>query len=191
MFHQLNSLWYPHLYARLPVLTFVWYILGMLVMLFLQCMVALFSPVHRGGEGIKWWLVSYTVAVFSFVTVYIATNLHIQSVSFVDNRETGAVYRGPMQYQAAVRSTALGLILDLMFNLNNWLADGLLVSPLPDAAPTRPGVNSCLTPIQHLDLSLLHYLLHEPLDYRHSLPLVPRVFGYAFDSPQVCSDVPG
>ena len=160
-------------------------------MLFLQCMVALFSPVHRGGEGIKWWLVSYTVAVFSFVTVYIATNLHIQSVSFVDNRETGAVYRGPMQYQAAVRSTALGLILDLMFNLNNWLADGLLVSPLPDAAPTRPGVNSCLTPIQHLDLSLLHYLLHEPLDYRHSLPLVPRVFGYAFDSPQVCSDVPG
>jgi len=131
------------------------FILGVIIMLFFQCIAALLNPVHRRGEGIKWWLVSHTVAMFSFVTVYTAVNLHIQSESFIDNRED---YRsvdprvednppadpvfgsGPLLYQYIIRNTALGLIPNTMFNLNNWLADGLLASSLFDPAPTCPGI---------------------------------------------------
>ena len=135
----------PH--ARLFALTsIVRRVLGLLTMLFFQCMVALRNPVHRREEGTNWWLVSYTVAMFSFVTVYTAMNLHIQSNSFIDNRQDipagswPASISGPLHYQESIRITALSLIPNVMFSLNNWLADGLLVSSLFDATPTRPGV---------------------------------------------------
>jgi len=121
-------------------------ILGVLVMLFFQCMAALLNPVHRRGEGVKWWFVSYTVAMFSFVTVYTTVNLHIQSEAFIDNRKDYIhegytfVGSGPLQYQYDIRRTALGFIKNTMFNLNNWLADGLLVSSLFGATPTCPGI---------------------------------------------------
>jgi len=116
-------------------------------MLLFQCVAALLNPVHRRGEGIKWWLISHTVAMFSFVTVYTAVNLHIQSEAFIDNRkdykyasDPTVVGSGPLRYQYNIRNTALGLIPNTMFNLNNWLADGLLVSSLFGAAPTCPGI---------------------------------------------------
>jgi len=102
-------------------------------------MVALLNPAHRREEGIKWWLVLYTMAMFSFVTVYNAMNLHILSNSLIDNRGL-AYYDGPLVYQEEIRTTVLGIIPSVMFNLNNWLADGLLVSSLFDAMLTRPGV---------------------------------------------------
>ena len=108
-------------------------------MLFFQCMAALLNPVHRRGEGTKWWLVSHTVAIFSFVTVYTAINLHIRSKSLIDNRELVGS-SGPLDSQHGIRSTALGLVPDIMFNLNNWLADGLLVRSLFDATLTHPNV---------------------------------------------------
>jgi len=120
------------------------FILGVLAVLFFQCMAALLNPTHRREEGIKRWLVFYTVAMFLFVTVYTAANLHIQSISFIDNRQDVPAYSphssGPLNYQYDVRGTSLGLIPNVMFNLNNWLADGLLVSSLSDAALTHPGV---------------------------------------------------
>ena len=110
-------------------------------MLFFQCMVALLNPVYRRGEGVKWWLVFYTVAMFSFVTVYTAMNLHIQSNSFINNRGRYSSYTSdPLFYQYFTHRTALGLTPNVMFNLNNWLADGLLVSSSFDAPPTCPGV---------------------------------------------------
>jgi len=120
-------------------------ILGVVILLFFQCMAALLNPVHRRGEGIKWRLVSHTVAMFSFVTVYTAMNLHIQSMSFIDKREgletmPSTLGSGPLLYQSNIHGAALGIIPYVMFNLNNWLADGLLVSSLFDAAPTRPGI---------------------------------------------------
>ena len=102
-------------------------------------MVALLNPVHRRGEGIKWWLVFHTVAMFSFVTVYTLVNLYIQSNSFIDNRGSAGYY-GPLEYQLKLREMPLGLIPNIMFNSNNWLADCLLVSPLFDAVSTRPDV---------------------------------------------------
>jgi len=108
------------------------FILGLTILLFFQCMAALLNPVYRRGEGIKWWLVFHTVAMFSFVTVYTATTLHIQSNSFIDHREGHPtdvkLTSGPLNYQQAIRKRALGLVPNVMFSLNNWLADGLLVS---------------------------------------------------------------
>ena len=115
-------------------------------MLFFRCMAELRNPVYRREEGIKWGFIFYTLAMFSFVTVYTAMNLHIQSKSFIDNREGGGHLTstvsnsGPLYYQYNIRGTTLGLIPNVMFTLNNWLADGLLVSSSFDATSTRPGV---------------------------------------------------
>jgi len=109
-------------------------------------MVALLNPPHGREEGIKWWLVLYIMAMFSFVTVYAATNLYIQSNSFIDNRQgfPEELISGPLDYQFSIMTMDLGLIPNVMFNLNNWLADGLLVSSLFDATPTHPGVQRLL-----------------------------------------------
>ena len=119
-------------------------------MLFFQCITALLNHAHRREEGIKWWPVFYTVAMFSFVTVYIGMNLGIQSNSFIDNREGNSTRSGspnsanstsgPLDYQSNIRQTTHGIIPNVMFTLNNWLADGLLVSSSFAARPTRPGV---------------------------------------------------
>jgi len=104
-------------------------------------MAALFNSAHRRAEGIKWWPVFYTMAMFSFVTVYTAASLHILSMSFIDNREDNTnVSSGPLNYQFNIRHTPLSILPNVMFNLNNWLADGFLVSSLFDAALTLPGV---------------------------------------------------
>jgi len=110
-------------------------ILGVLIVLFFKCMTALFSPVYRRSEGIKWGLASYTVIMFSLVTVYMATRLHVISVSYIDNRNYPD---GPYSYLVDMSSGAVGLAYRITFRLNNWLADGLLVSPLLDPI-ARPG----------------------------------------------------
>ena len=93
-------------------------------MVFFRCMAAFFRSAYRREEGIKWGLVSYTVAMFSFVTVYTAINLRIQSNSFTNG---GDFCDEAIVYQYMSRPTAFGLIPNVMFSLNNWLADGLLV----------------------------------------------------------------
>ena len=95
-------------------------------------MTALFSPAHRRGMGIKWGLASYTAVMFSLVTVLTGMQLNLQSISYIDNREfpgiKGRVPPGPLGYQSLIYTGPLGIVPNAMFNLNNWLADGLLVS---------------------------------------------------------------
>ena len=95
-------------------------------------MVSLSNPINRMRGGIKWGLVAYTLAMFSFVTVFTATNLDIQSISYIDNRQFPGVGSmlppGPLGYQFLIYSKAISISRSLMFLLNNWLADGLLVS---------------------------------------------------------------
>ena len=114
------------------------------MVLFFQCMGALFNPIHRRRNGIKWGLVSYAVAMFVFVTVFTAMNDHIQSISYIDDREfpgvEGVFPPGPLGYQLFIYSDVISIIPNLMFLLNNWLADGLLVGPLFDVAFARLGV---------------------------------------------------
>ena len=122
---------------------YVWFIPGMLVVLFFKCIAALLNPLYRKRDGIKWVLVSHTVVTFSFVTVYTAMNLNAQSTSFIDNREftdPNGTLVGPLGYWLSIRLTVLGTIPNLTLLLNNLLADGLLVGPLLDAASACPGV---------------------------------------------------
>ena len=73
--------------------------------------------------------------MFSIATVYTATNLNVQSVSFVDNREfpgvEGVLPSGPLGYLWS-NSRVLCTVPNLMFLLNSWLADGLMVGSLSD-----------------------------------------------------------
>jgi len=93
---------------------------------------AFFDPGNRRREGIKWGLVVYTCLMFSFVTIFTAMNLHIQSISFIDNREfpgfPDLLPPGPLGYQFLIYSKVLSVVPNLMFLLNNWLADGFLVT---------------------------------------------------------------
>lgn len=106
----------------------------MVIVLFFQCIAALVGPINRTRGGIKWELVAHTVAMFSIVTIYTAITLNILSVSYIDNREfpgaIGLLPPGPIGYQYLTYTDASNVVATLMFLLNNWLADGLLVSSI-------------------------------------------------------------
>ena len=104
-------------------------------------MIALLNPVNHKGERTKWGLVSYTVVMFSIVTAQIAIDLYTQSISYIDNRAfpggDGAP-PGPMGYQMFIYRKGLSTTSRVMYFLNAWLADGLLVSSFLDAVFTHP-----------------------------------------------------
>ena len=134
-----DILWYDNL-CPFPALTFPahFLILGIAVALFFRCIGALFCPVGRTSGGIRWLLVAHTVAMFSFVTISTAMNLDLQSICNINNREftgSGSLSTpGPFGYQIFVYSWVISFIPDIMFLLNTWLADGLLVSSLLNLA---------------------------------------------------------
>ena len=126
---------YPHPYARLFVLTLtIRFTLGMLVVLFLRCMAALFDPDHQRGKSTKWGIVSYTVAMSSVITALTGVQLDFQSICYIDNREFPGVgdtlSPGPLGYQSSIFFGTLAVGNDILFFLNGWLADGLLVGSL-------------------------------------------------------------
>ena len=102
-------------------------ILGIVIVLFFKCMVALFSPEHRRGDRIKWGLVSYTMAMFSLVTIGTALQLNLQSISYIDNSQfpgvEGVIPPGPIGYQDLTAPKAIAIIQNVVFILSNWLAD--------------------------------------------------------------------
>ena len=118
--------------------------LGIVIVLFFKCMFALFSPVHRRGEPVKWGLVSYTIVIFAVETLLTAMNLHLISIAWIDNREypgvNGETHPGPVGYQFAIAPKAPSIIANTAFTLSDWLANGLLVGSLFDAALTHPCV---------------------------------------------------
>jgi len=130
------SLVYPrlfnlHIFASV-LNSFIRFIPGVLVVLFFKCIVALFNPVNRRRDGVKWGLVFYTVAMFSFATALTGMTLHIKSISYIDNREfpgiEGVLPPGSHGYQLFIRPRALSIIPGFLPLLNDWLADGLLVN---------------------------------------------------------------
>jgi len=119
--------------------------LGMAVVLFFKCISALFDPTCcRGGEPIKWGLVSYVMIMFLLVTMHMAEKGHTLSISYINNCEfpdiDGVLRPGPYGYQLTINYQAIAVISKVAFNLNNWLADGLLVSSWFDVWVTRLGV---------------------------------------------------
>jgi len=106
-------------------------VLGIVIMMFFQCITALFDPANRRREGTKWGLVIYTVLTFSFVTIRTVMGLNSMSISFIDNREFPGVSNqfapGPVGYTLSVCPEVTSIVPGLAFLLNNWLANGLLV----------------------------------------------------------------
>lgn len=104
------------------------FILGIVIALFFQCMAPLFNRTNRST---KWALVAHTTVMFSLATVFIAVELNILSISYIDNREFPGVDRvfppGPLGYRSLIYSEPINLVPGIMFLLNSWLADGLLV----------------------------------------------------------------
>ena len=139
-------------------------------------MAALFNPAYRRGEGVRWWIVSFTAVMFSIVTIATAMNLNVLSVSYIDNREfpgKGTAPPGPFGYQLVMEPKALTIIPNILFVVNDLLADSLLVRYSSDDVFTH----RWLTQIPPA-LSLLRSLLHESLDHRPPLPHVPWFAGY-------------
>ena len=108
-------------------------------------MAAVFNPVHRRGERIKWGLVSYTVVMFSVVTIQTAMDLNILSLFNIDSREIpgdDVIPPGPVGYQWFTSQGALNVIPTAMYTLTYWLTDSLPVSPLFRTVFTQPDANA-------------------------------------------------
>jgi hypothetical protein len=71
---------------------------------------------------ISWGIVAHTIAMFSFVTIYTAITLDLKSVELVDNTER---ITEPL---SVCFGNERGAVANSMVQLNQWLADGLLVS---------------------------------------------------------------
>ena len=105
--------------------------------MFFQCMGALLDPFNRPRGGTK-WLVAHTAAMFSCFTINTALSLDYQSIAYIDNRAfpgDASLPPGPYTYQYLISSGAINVVSGSMFLLNNWLADGLLVHPIPTRSP--------------------------------------------------------
>lgn len=78
-----------------------------------------------------WVFVVHTTVMFSLATVATAMALDLQSISHIDNRgflAGGALPPGPLGYQLLLSPKAISLVPNLTLQLNQWLADGLMVS---------------------------------------------------------------
>ena len=108
-------------------------LLGIAVALFCQCMGVLLRPV---GRGMKLALVVHTVTLFLFLTIPVGIDLNYLSMVYVDIREFPGNHQyppGPIGSYEIVTNSAAGIISDVMFPLNQWLADGLLVGPISNS----------------------------------------------------------
>ena len=123
----------PHIHPSVLTLPVCPSILGIAIALFFKCIDSLFSPTNRLRGGIKWGLVVHTTAMFSFLTVSIGIFFSWQSAAYIDDREFPGVGEvtdpGPLGYLIFSNpSLAIQIVENITFPLNQWLADGLLVS---------------------------------------------------------------
>ena len=105
---------------------------GIVIAVSFKCIAALLNSDHRRGEPVKLGLMSYTVVMFLLVTAGTVMQLDVQSISYIDNREfpgvEGKISTGPDGYQGLIESEPITYVQNVVFTLNNWLAEGLLVS---------------------------------------------------------------
>ena len=91
----------------------------------------MFNPTNRMKASVRWGLAAHTTAMFSFLTIPAAMRFNTQSVGYIDGREfpgvEGALPPGPLGYQYSTYTKAILVVTNIMYPLNQWLADGLLV----------------------------------------------------------------
>ena len=104
---------------------------GIVIVLFCQCMGALLGPTNRKHKtgGIRWGLVALTTVMFLLSTTALALNIRWLSpycirVHYYANDTL--LLSGPLGYQYHINT--LSDIATSIISLNQWLADGLLVS---------------------------------------------------------------
>ena len=103
-------------------------------------MSVLLSPTNPIKRGIRWALVAHTVAMFSFVTIDVVIPQYNLSTIYINNRGFPGdnVYPpGPLGYEFFISDEAapnpLNDVLYVMYPLNQWLADGLLVGSISNS----------------------------------------------------------
>ena len=102
-------------------------------------MVTLLNPANPIRKGIRWALVAHTVALFLFLTIPFGIYVNDLSTDYIDNREFPGVDDfppGPIGYDDLRSLKATSSFFSAMFPLNQWLADGLLVSPILNSVPS-------------------------------------------------------
>ena len=111
-------------------------LLGIVVALFFQCISVLLSPINPLRKGIKWALVAHTIALFLFLTIPVGIELNNLFIDYINNREfpgNDEFPPGPIGYDDLLNTKATTIVFTAMFPLNQWLADGLLVSPISNS----------------------------------------------------------
>ena len=119
-------------------------------------MIALLNPANRVKGSIKWGLVIHTVAMFLVLTLSSALDLEIKSILYINDREfpgSDEFLPGPLGYYDVIAVRPINTAVNAMFPLNQWLADGLLVSSI-----SKP----YCSPVQRTPLFQLHrcYVIH-------------------------------
>ena len=83
----------------------------------------------------------HTVTIFSFLTVPLGLDLNWLSFAYINSREFPGHNEyppGPIGYYEVLSASAAGATFSIMFPLNQWLTDGLLVGQIPN--PVALGV---------------------------------------------------
>ena len=138
-------------------------------------MIALLSRTRR---DIKWGLVIHTVLMFSCATIYTVGGIYPGSISYINNRGfpgTSRLPPGPFGYQYLIGADPFGSLCFFVIYLNQWLADGLLVSSLSQS------VVRVLNAAALSAIPMLCCFFHELLVPRLTMFDVPRLCGYVFD----------
>ena len=159
---------------------FVWSItLGIVVILFFQCIGALVDPANNIGRGVKWGLVAHTTALFLFLMIPTALDLYQASIEFIDNRSFPGTEEipapGPIGYVVSLNLDPVTIVFITMFPLNQWLADGLLVISISN--PSLKHLTRSTSPV----IPLFYYLFHELLGHGLPEPDVPRLCWYVLN----------
>ena len=115
------------------------HLLGVATAMFFKCMGVLLSPTNSIGGIKKWALVAHTVAMFTFLTIPTGIGLNFSSTCYINHREfsgTGEFPPGPIGYSLILKTEAAYTAFNVMFPLNQWLADGFLVGLIPNPVPS-------------------------------------------------------
>ncbi|KAL0573267.1 hypothetical protein V5O48_008694, partial [Marasmius crinis-equi] len=94
---------------------------GGTIVLFFCCIKALLWPSHSRKPN--YYLACYSFVIFSLGTIFVAMNVHLTQLSFIDDRNFPG---GPEGFALANASTWRAIVPNSCFVIANWMADGLL-----------------------------------------------------------------
>jgi len=104
----------------------------MVIVLYLECAVAISKPPINRRMGRRWGLLAYTTFLLILGTIYTVCNLRVRQLSYIDNREfpgkEPTLPPGPIGYTLFSQSKPTSMLAAGSFAMANWMADGLLVS---------------------------------------------------------------